>query len=186
MALTGHNVAHTIITANKDADQTVEMQADMSLCCFHIAFCHDAIVWRNTVRNLETKLLNVIDLTMIKIQILWDGQLACSATMHNCNQLIQQCLKWNSKIPQLNHGKNRASTLRGTNTPGRPYFLMYKNNLSLWQWYKAKSMDHETCHWPTYILRGRSLCHTDPLSQVQHFSIKQSSRYEAKSLDHKI
>ena len=41
-------------------------------------------------------------------------------------------------------------------------------------------------HWPTYILRGQSLCHTDPLSQVQHFSIKQSSRYEAKSLDHKI
>ena len=26
-------------------------------------------------------------------------------------------------------------------------------------------------HWPTYILRGQSLCHTDPLSQVQLFSI---------------
>ena len=37
-----------------------------------------------------------------------------------------------------------------------------------------------------YILRGQSLCHTDPLSHVQHFSIKQSSSYEAKSLDHKI
>ena len=27
-------------------------------------------------------------------------------------------------------------------------------------------------HWPTYILQGRSLFHTDPLSQVQHFSFK--------------
>ena len=40
-------------------------------------------------------------------------------------------------------------------------------------------------HWPKYILRGQSLCLIDPLSQVQHFSIKQSSRYGAKSLDHK-
>ena len=44
-----------------------------------------------------------------------------------------------------------------------------------------------TGHWPTYyILRGWSLCHTDTLSKVQHFSIKYSSRYEAKSLDHEI
>ena len=35
-------------------------------------------------------------------------------------------------------------------------------------------------------LQGRSLSHTDPLSQEQQFSIKQSLRYEAKSLDHKI
>ena len=35
------------------------------------------------------------------------------------------------------------------------------------------------------ILHGRSLCHTDPLFPVEHFSIKWSSRYEAKSLDHK-
>ena len=37
-----------------------------------------------------------------------------------------------------------------------------------------------------YILQGRSLSHSDQLSQVQCFSIKESSRYEAKSLDHKI
>ena len=37
----------------------------------------------------------------------------------------------------------RASALRGMNTPGRSHFIIYKHNLSLWQWYKAKSMDHE-------------------------------------------
>ena len=39
--------------------------------------------------------------------------------------------------------RTRASAWRGPNTPGRHHFLMYKNNLSLWQWYKAKSIDHE-------------------------------------------
>ena len=29
------------------------------------------------------------------------------------------------------------------NIPCQHHFLMYKNNLSLWQWYKAKSMDQE-------------------------------------------
>ena len=37
----------------------------------------------------------------------------------------------------------RACAWRGPNTPGWHHFLMYKNNLSLWQWYKAKSMEHE-------------------------------------------
>ena len=36
----------------------------------------------------------------------------------------------------------KASAWRDTNTPGRCHFLMYKNNLSLWQWYKAKSMKY--------------------------------------------
>ena len=39
--------------------------------------------------------------------------------------------------------KNTASAWRATNTPGRHHFIMYKNNLSLWQWFKAKSMNHE-------------------------------------------
>ena len=41
------------------------------------------------------------------------------------------------------HMATRASARRGTNTPILCHFIMYKNNLSLWQWYKAKSMDHE-------------------------------------------
>ena len=60
-----------------------------------------------------------------------------------------------------------ASAWMGPNTPGRSHILMY---ISLWQKYKAKSMDHG--HWPTYILQGQSSSHTDPLSQEQHFSIK--------------
>ena len=39
----------------------------------------------------------------------------------------------------------------GTNTPGRRHLLMYKNNLSVWQWYKAKSMDHALV--PIYFTR---------------------------------
>ena len=39
-------------------------------------------------------------------------------------------------------------------------------------------------HLSTYILQGWSLSRIDSLYQVQHFLIKQSSRYDAKSLDH--
>ena len=41
-------------------------------------------------------------------------------------------------------------------------------------------------HWPTYVFLGQPLCHPNPLSQVWHSSIKQSWRYQAKSLDCKI
>ena len=39
--------------------------------------------------------------------------------------------------------RTRARARKDTNTHGRRHFLMHKNNLRLWQWYKAKSMDHE-------------------------------------------
>ena len=56
-----------------------------------------------------------------------------------CNKAQQRKIRTNI---------TRTSARRGTNTPptptpGRRHFIMYKNNLSLWQWYKAKSMDHE-------------------------------------------
>ena len=68
--------------------------------------------------------------------------------------------------------QTRASAQRGTNTPGRCHFLMYKYNLSLPMIQGKINGPWNIGHWPTYILQGRSLSHTDPLSQIQRFSIK--------------
>ena len=61
-----------------------------------------------------------------------------------------------------------ASARRGMNTRGRYHFLMYKNNLSMTIIKGKINGPWHIGHWPTYILRGLSLCHTDPLSRIQH------------------
>ena len=49
--------------------------------------------------------------------------------------------------PFKNISRTRVSACRGTNTPGRCHFLMYKNNLS---WGKING-PWNIGHWPTYI-----------------------------------
>ena len=45
---------------------------------------------------------------------------------------------------QIRYGYQvRECWIKVTRASARSHFLMYKNNLSLWQWSKAKSMDHE-------------------------------------------
>ena len=56
--------------------------------------------------------------------------------------------------------RTRARARRGPNTPGRRHCLTYKNDWSLWQWYKAKSMDQEIYVTDPHIFYKVDLCVT--------------------------
>ena len=74
-------------------------------------------------------------------------QLACACIKHQWSYIMSTDSRHKHKNRAARTEKKiiitRASARKDTNTPGQCHFLMYKNNLSLWQWYKAKSMDHE-------------------------------------------
>ena len=76
----------------------------------------------------------------------------------------------------MNWKTTRASARRATNTPGRRHFIMYKNNLRLWQWYKAKINGlWNIGHWPTCISQGRSLI---TLINNRKYNISPSNKLE--------
>ena len=81
---------------------------------------------------------------------------------------------------------NYSKCPEGLKYPGQRHFLKYKNSLSLWLDIRQNQWPMKYSHWLTYILRGQSFVSHWSITQIQYFSIKLSSRYEAKSLDHKI
>ena len=124
-----------------------------------------------------------------------------------------KCRRWTDKRPYewtfvVYFNVKLASARRGKNTPGQHHFLMYKNNflfvlrfygpvnsqghvelvknnLSLWQWYKAKSMDHEIYVTDPHIFYKVDLWVT--LIHYPKYNISLSnSLQDMKSLDHKI